>query len=251
MRIGSFGYDVHGEGPPLLLLHGFSFDRTLWDDNIAALASHARVIRLDFRGVGESPLASFSIDDLADDAARLLDLLGVPMAYVAGLSMGGYAALAFAARHAVRLSGLILADTRAGADSVEVKRKRDAGIAQIRHQGPEAYATAVLPRLLSSLAPTEMRERALRMSIQAPESMIAALTAMRERPDRQSDLKNICCPALIVVGSEDVITPPDEAAAMARAIPGAELVTIAGAGHLSNLEAPDEFNRALIDFVVR
>src|SRR5262245_41530830 len=116
-------YDVRGEGPVLLLLHAFPFDRRIWTDNAASFSAQLRVVSFDFPGAGESPLSGApSIADLADDAVALLDGLGMPMATVCGLSMGGYVALAMAERHPARLAGLILADTRAGADSPEGKQ---------------------------------------------------------------------------------------------------------------------------------
>ncbi|HZS42215.1 MAG TPA: alpha/beta fold hydrolase [Polyangia bacterium] len=246
------GYETHGDGPALLLLHAFPLDRRMWSETARALAGRERVIALDFRGFGESALGAepVTLEALADDAARLLDALGVPMATVLGLSLGGYVALAFAARHPARLGRLVLADTRAGADSPDGKGARDEGIAKVRAHGAAAFVEPMPARLLSPRASETLRAevRALGAS-QAPEAIAAALAAMRDRPDRSAELARIDCPTLVLVGADDALTPPAEARALAAAIRGARLVEIGAAGHLSNLEAPAAFHDALTQFL--
>jgi pimeloyl-ACP methyl ester carboxylesterase len=245
-------YEIVGHGPALLLLHAFPLDRRMWRETAASLADRYRVISFDFRGFGESPMGDgpASLERWADDAAALLDTAGVPIASVAGLSMGGYVALAFAARHPARLGALVLGDTRAGADSPEGKKGRDDGIALVRSRGAAAFVDPMPGRLLSARASEELKRRVRELGgSQAPEAIAGALAAMRDRPDRTGELGAIACPALVMVGSDDALTPPAEARAMARAIPGCKLVELAGAGHLANLEAPDAFTRALGDFL--
>lgn len=252
-RIGDrdLGYQVTGEGPALLLLHAFPFDRRLWSEVTPRLAERFRVIAMDARGFGEStPPDPFSIADLADDAALLLDALGVPMAAVAGVSMGGYAALAFAARHPARLAALALVDTRSTADSPQGRIGRDQGIALVRAEGAAVYAASMVDQLLSAHAPPPVRTFAHQLaSSEPPEAIAGALLAMRERPDRTSELGAIACPTLVVVGSEDAVTPPSDARALQAAIPGARLVEIAGSGHLVPLEAPAAFTAELMLFL--
>jgi pimeloyl-ACP methyl ester carboxylesterase len=186
---------------------------------------------------------------MADDVAALLDELGVPMAAVGGLSMGGYVALAFARRHPARLSALILADTRAAADSEAARQAREDGIAKVLAGGTSEFLDGIPFRLLSGKADDALRRRVRGLAEQRPEGIIAALAAMRDRPDRTAELGELRCPTLVVAGAEDSVTPPSEAQAMARAIPGARYVDIPGAGHLSNLEAPEAFDAAVNSFL--
>ncbi len=245
-RAAGIGFVDVGSGAPLVLLHAFPLDRRMWWATASALAARRRVICPDLRGFGESPLgAPYSIADLADDVARLMDALGLSRATVGGLSMGGYVALAFAGRHGARLEGLILADTRAAADSPEARRGRDEAIALVEATGVDAYLERLIPRLLSPGASDALRAEVQTLGRQSPDAVLAGLVAMRDRPDRRGELPLIACPTLVIVGAEDALTPPAEAAAMAAAIPGARLVELPGAGHLSCLEAPGAFAAAL------
>lgn len=222
----------------------------MWDDNVAQLAEKFRVVRFSFRGAGASPLdGNFSIDDLADDALRVLDGLKIPLAAIVGLSMGGYVALAFARRHAARMSALVLVDTKAAADSDAAKAMRDQGVQLIEQYGARAFAATVPERLLAPSANAVLRERVREMAVQPDAGMITALKAMRARPDRTRELSLIRCPTLCVVGENDILTPPEEAHAMAARIPGARVHVIPHVGHMSNLEAPTEFNTVLLDFL--
>ena len=244
------GYDDRGEGPATVLLHPFPLTRTTWAGIADALAARRRVIAVDARGFGESPAqGSFAIADLADDVAALLAERGIDKATLLGMSMGGYAALAFAQRHPARLEALILADTRAAADSDAGRAGRDTAIAQIRGEGPVAYLAASLPRLLSPQATpalvTFLRARAETRAA----SLIAGLEALRGRPDRSQELGAIRCPTLVLCGDAEQVIPSAEMKAMADAIPGARFTALAGAGHLSHLEAPGPFERAVSSFL--
>jgi pimeloyl-ACP methyl ester carboxylesterase len=244
------GYDDRGSGAAVALLHAFPLARDTWDGLAGALAAGRRVIAVDARGFGETPLAGpWSIADLADDLAALLTALGVARATVLGMSMGGYAALAFADRHPDRLAGLVLADTRAAADSAETRAARATAIALIRREGPDAYLAGSLTRLLAPSAPGSVvagvRARA---ETRAP-SLIAGLEAMRDRPDRSAELAAIGCPTLVVCGELDQVTPAAEMRRMAEAIAGARFATIAGAGHLAHIEAPGAFTGAVTAFL--
>jgi 3-oxoadipate enol-lactonase len=239
---GELAYETVGAGRPLVLLHAFPFDRRIWK----GLAVPGRMLILpDLRGFGESPLRPFLLADLADDVASLLDALGLARAAVGGMSMGGYVALAFARRHRGRTEGLLLADTKAGPDTPEARQGRDEAIALVRTAGVSAYLEKQLPRLLSPSASEAVRERARALGNQPVAAVINGLEAMRDRPDRRPELADITCPTSITVGAADPLTPPGEARAMAAAIPGARVVEIPGAGHLSNLEAPEAFAAAV------
>jgi pimeloyl-ACP methyl ester carboxylesterase len=247
------GYeDRGGGGAPVVLLHPFPLSRGSWNGLADALAAHHRVIAVDARGFGESPLAApYAIADLADDLAALLAELDVERATVLGMSMGGYTALAFAARHPDRLAALVLADTRAAADSAETRTARAAAIDLIRQAGPEAYLVASLPRLLSPGAPTALATSLRARAETRAASLVAGLEALRDRPDRTGELGAIRCPSLLVCGESDQVTPAAEMRRMAEAIPGSTFALVPEAGHLAQIEAPDAFERALAPFLSR
>jgi pimeloyl-ACP methyl ester carboxylesterase len=252
-RIGdrAFAYECYGSGKPLVLVHAFPFDGRMWRGTAQALSRSCRVIVPDMRGFGDSALGSGdpSIADMADDVAILMDSLGLQRATVGGLSMGGYVALAFAARHRARLERLILADTRAAADSDKARAGRADTLAFVEREGVAALVERQLAVLLSPAANEAIRQEVRELGVQSVASVCAAIRALRDRPDRQGELAAIDCPTLVVVGTDDSISPPAEVAAMAAAIPGARLTEIAGAGHLSNLEKPAEFVAAIADFM--
>jgi 3-oxoadipate enol-lactonase len=252
VSIGSrqFAYESVGSGPALVLVHAFPFDSRMWRKTAAVLAGQRRVITPDMRGFGLSDLASdgFSIADMADDVAALLDALGLPAATVGGMSMGGYVALAFARRHRDRLQSLVLADTKAASDTPEARQGRQAAITLVETQGVAALLEKQIPRLLSASASESLRAEVRALGAQPPNAVIAAIRALRDRPDRTAELPKIAVPTLVVVGAEDALAPPGEARTMAAAIPNARVVEIPGAGHLSNLENPDAFAAALAGF---
>lgn len=247
--------DVTGAGPALLLLHAFPLGLAMWDEQVRALAEGHQVVRFDARGFGGSPPGDglLTMERIADDAVGVLDRLGVPSAVVGGLSMGGYAALALARRHPDRIRALVLADTRAGADSPEAKATRAAHAEQVRREGARAIADAVLPKLLGA---TSLRERPdlvarVRSLIEAnpPRGIADALAGLAARADSTPTLREIRVPTLVVVGDEDGITPLAEAEALQRGIPGSRLTVVPRAGHLSNMENPAEFNRQVQSFL--
>jgi 3-oxoadipate enol-lactonase len=245
-------YDDDGQGVPCILLHAFPLDRRMFAGLPGRLGPRARVIAPDLRGFGGSELdGPYSIADLADDVTRLMDHLRLDRAVVGGVSMGGYVALAFAARHPRRLAGLVLADTKASPDTAEARAARDEAAALVRSQGVPAYVDKQLPRLLSASAPDDLRAQVRELCGQTPDAVVAGLAALRDRPDRGDELAQIDRPTLVVVGTDDVVTPPTEAAAMATAIRKAVLVEIPDAGHLANLEQPTPFCQALSGFLAR
>lgn len=249
-------YDDHGSGLPLLLIHGYPLSRKLWAPQVAGLASAARVIAPDLRGFGESdaPEGPYTVDQLADDCAALLDDLGLrEPVVVGGLSMGGYIALAFWRRHAARVAGLILAATRAGADSEAGKAGRDTAAATAREKGSDAIIEGMLPKMLAPSAYTERPDvvaEARRIMDGAPvPGIIGALLAMRDRPDSTALLAEITQPVLVIHGADDALIPPSEAEAMHRALPRARLALVPNAGHLLNLEQPARFNAEVRIFI--
>ena len=243
-----------GHGLPVVLLHAFPLNRTMWEPQIATLFGECRCIAPDLRGFGDSPKSGpWSMDRFADDVAALLDALQIEKAVIAGLSMGGYVSLAMWRRHRARVRALVLADTRAAADTDEGKQKRDELIALARREGPSAVAnrqiTGLIGRSTREKQPELVNQIRTMMAGESVEGIVGALQAMRERPDSTDLLAGIDVPTLVIVGEEDVVTPVKEARAMAAAIRGCRLEVIPEAGHLSNLERPAAFNAALSDFV--
>jgi pimeloyl-ACP methyl ester carboxylesterase len=248
-------YSDNGGGMSLVFLHAFPLNRTMWGPQEKQLSRRFRIVTVDLRGHGESdaPLWHYSLEQYADDVNGLLDHLAIERAVLIGLSMGGYVNFAFYRKYARRVRALVLADTRAAADSAEARTGRF-NLAQTAYRkGAEAVAETMLPKLLgaTSIAKRPGIVRQVRHMIETCEvsGIVVDSVAMAERPDSMSLLALITCPTLVLVGEEDATTPPSEAGLMAQAIPGARLSIIPGAGHLSSLEQPDLFNREVEQFV--
>ena len=247
-------YDEAGSGTPLLLVHGWPHDRTLWAGQLGGLPTYARVIAPDLRGFGGSTVGGpYSIDQHADDLAALLKSLGIASVVLCGLSMGGYIAFSMLRRHRALIRGLVLADTRATADTDEIRANRMRMISVIESEGMEVLATR---QIQSSLAPSTLERRpqlveSVRRMIAAtpPEGAIAALRAMAERPDSTSLLGTIDKPTLVVGGADDTITPPDVIRGLAAAIPGSRVEILEQGGHLCPLERPAAFNHVVSEFL--
>jgi pimeloyl-ACP methyl ester carboxylesterase len=248
-------YDDVGSGPPVVLLHGYPFNRSMWREQAESLSASNRVITPDLRGLGETSASAdaTTMYEMAEDVAALLDKLEIRRVITGGLSMGGYVALAFYRRFPLRVRALLLADTRPQADTEEARRSRAEQEKIILRDGMEAIADSFLTKVL---APATLSERAevvarVRRMITTtdPQGAVAALRAMAARPDHTDFLPTIFPPTLIMVGSQDKLTPPADAELMHREIRGARLHIIDGAAHLSNIERPAEFNRALADFL--
>ena len=248
-------YEVAGEGPPVVLLHGFPFNRSLWHEQIEALSSNHRVIAPDLRGFGESEVGPgpATMEEMAQDVAALMDHLHVNRAVLGGLSMGGYVSFAFCRLFPLRVGALILADTRPQADSDEARLNREQLAARALSEGMAAVADAMLPRLFAPQTHAEQPEVVARVRdmifATKPEGAAAALRGMAARRDHTYFLPEILAPTLIIVGSEDALAPPKDAELMHREIRGSRLEIIAGAGHVSNLEQPADFKRALTEFL--
>ncbi len=248
-------YSDVGAGSPIVFVHGFPLNRTMWRPQVEALSSGHRVVTIDLRGHGESdaPLWRYRVEEFADDVAAVLDHLGLAQVVLAGLSMGGYVAFAFARRHRGRLRGLVLADTRAPADTDEGRAGRFRMAQAAQTNGASAVADAMLPKLL---APISLQSRPelvshVRAMIETMRvSGIAGdLMAMADRPESVSLLPTLHCPTLVVVGEDDQATPVADARFMAERLPRARLAVIPQAGHLPNLEQPELFNRTLREFL--
>jgi len=252
---GPLAYDVRGEGPAVLFLHAFPLGLVMWDGEARALQATHRVIRFDCRGFGASPPGEglLTMERIADDAAALLERLGVGRAVVCGLSMGGYAAFAMVRRHADRLKGLVLADTRPGGDSEEGRQARATLAEKVGREGAVAAADAFLPKLLGETTHRERPEVVARVRDiileTSPRGIMDALAGLAARADSTPTLREIRIPTLIVCGVEDTLTPVSDSRVMNDAIPASRLEVLAGAGHLANLENPAAFQGALLTFL--
>jgi len=251
----ALGYDDVGTGIPVLFLHGFPHDRSLWSPQLGALAAPARTVCMDLRGFGESAAGERAgVDGYADDAAALLDDLGIDRAVITGLSMGGYATLAFWRRHRARVRALVLCDTRATADTDAARDARRAMQALAEERGSMAVANEMIAGMVGKTTREkhpELVDALHRMMSLAPvRGVTDALDALMTRPDSTATLATIDVPTLIIVGEEDVLTPVKDARAMHLAIAGSRLEVIAGAGHVSNAERPATFNHVLSEFLV-
>lgn len=249
-------YQDVGSGRAVLFVHGFPLDHTLWTYELEVLRDDFRLIAPDLRGHGKSEVTpgSYTMDQLADDLYALLEQLNVRQVVLAGLSMGGYVALAFWRRYSHVVRALILADTRAAADTPEDREGRYAMIQRVEVEGTEAIVDDMLPKLLSPFTlenRPEVVAKARHMMANTPAGgVVGALRGMAQRPDSTPALATIAVPTLIAVGEDDIITPPSEAETMQREIvtagqaPDVVLARIPQAGHLAPLENPAAFNQA-------
>ena len=249
-------YDNAGSGPAVLLLHGFPFDRSMWREQIDFLSFHGfRAIAPDLRGLGETRTTGqvSTMDDMARDVVALMGVLKIDQAVICGLSMGGYVAFEFAQLFPERVLGLVLAGTRAPADNGQEKQAREQQAQKILTEGMNGIAEATLPKLLAPRTLSEKSEvvaRVREMILRSdPCGAAAAQRGMAERRDYTSDLPNMSLPTLIVVGREDPIRPVTDAEFMHRLIRNSSLEIIEDAAHMTNLEQPGTFNRALSAFL--
>lgn len=252
------GSGAGGRGPVLVLVHGFPFAADSWAADATALCDEMRVIAPSMRGFGstEATADAMTIESMADDVAAVLDALGVAVpVVVGGLSMGGYVALAFARRAPQRVRALLLADTRAEPDSDEARANREKAIAQVERGELETFVEGLLDTILapstrSSRPDVVARIRAMAVAADG-KAVVAALRALRDRPDARPGLAAIDVPVAVVVGERDALTPPEVSRTMAAAIPKglAKVHVIPDAGHLSNLERPEELRAIVRGFV--
>ena len=249
-----------GAGWPVVLLHAFPLSSRMWDPQLARVPGGYRFIAPDLRGFGRSDLARpgsmpspMSVDAYARDVGALMDGLELDSAVVVGLSLGGYVAFAMYRQLSARFAGLVLADTRAEADTPQGRDGRLHLRRDLRAQGPPAVADQMIPALLSERARGDQADLVADVRAMIEENdaagIDAGISALMDRPDSTPDLPAIACATLILVGERDTVTPRHSAEGMQSAIPRATLVVVPGAGHLSNLEQPDVFSTAVADFL--
>ncbi len=241
----------------LVLLHAFPIGANLWEPQMRSIPAGWRLITPDLRGFGGSTeldsLSALSVSDYADDVVDLLQELGVTGAVIGGCSMGGYAALALYQAAPELFEGLLLANTRAGADSPESRANRRNMLALVDREGASGVARDMIPKLLGKTT-HETRpdvEATVRRLIkqQSPIAVRSAIHRMMHRSDSTPLLAQVSVPTLVITGAEDEMIPVEESRRIASAVRGAKLVIIPGAGHLANLEQPEAFNAALTGFL--
>jgi 3-oxoadipate enol-lactonase len=230
----------------LLLIHAFPLDARMWEPQLTAFGPRLPVVAPHLPGFGGTPGPPvLTMAAAAEACLAALDEAEVDTAVVCGLSMGGYVAFEIWRAARPRVAALVLANTRAEPDAPEGAAGRRALAERLRTEGSDFFV-AEPPPLLSDGATEELRERVRRMiADQTPEAIAAAALGLAERPDSVPDLTGIDVPTLVITGTEDKLIPPDVTAGIAAGVPGAELVRIEGAGHLTNLEAPAAFDTAL------
>lgn len=245
-----------GKGRPVVLLHGYPFDKSMWSAQLEAItAAGFRAVAPDLRGLGENKSSSevATMDDMARDTAALLDHLGVEQAFICGLSMGGYVAFEFMHLFPSRVRGLVLAGTRAPADNEQEKAGREQQVQTMLRAGMVPISIATLPKLLAPRTLAEKpdvvkRVRAM-ITRSDPKGAAAAQRGMAARRDYTEDLSKIDEPTLVIVGREDSIRPVADAEFMHRGIRNSQLVVIEDAAHLTNMEQPAIFDGVLIEFL--
>jgi len=241
-----------GSGSLAVFLHGFALDSRMWLNQLPRLSDHRWCVAPDLRAHGESDPAVDPVHSpelMAGDVAELIVGLGAHVADVIGFSMGGYVALALLERHPALVRSVVLADTKATADSEEARKGRDAGIVTLLGGGRTAYAEGLIPKFVSADADAHVVGAVRTMIESTPyETLVADLRGMRDRPDRTHVLEALAVPCLAIVGEHDVLTPPADAAWIADHAPGTTVVEISGAGHMSPMERPAAVSDAIRAF---
>ena len=249
-------FEEHGSGSPVVLLHAFPLSKKMWSENIESIVDLGfRLILPDLRGFGNSPDFSekITIEAMARDVDELLNFLKIEKAIIGGLSMGGYVAFNLYRLSPQKFAGLILCDTNAAADTEEKRNLRFKLIEKIESQGTQALIENMLPNLIGEYTKTRNRELIARLKIMfaetKPEAAISALRAMAERQDQAAILEKINIPTVLIFGEEDQVTNLQTARSLHAQIKNSVFYTIKNAGHYSNMEQPEQFNKILISFL--
>jgi len=246
-----------GHGPAIVLVHAFPFNSEMWKHQVESLAGTMYVITYDLPGFGNNSARPVFTDmeQCADQLIGILDEEQISSCILAGCSMGGYIAMAVLRKFPERLRGLILANTRAGADSEEARQNRLRQSHEVRGNGMNPLIEEMLPKLISenSRTPKAGLEQEVRsmMESSSPEGTIGMLNAMSSRVDSSDTLSSARIPACVIVGQNDVLTPPQEARILSDLLPDSELHIVSGSGHLTNMENPEVFNSIVANFCTR
>ncbi|MEO7274742.1 MAG: alpha/beta hydrolase [Vicinamibacterales bacterium] len=242
-----------GAGWPVLLIHAFPLSADMWRPQLEAVPQGWRYVAPDLRGFGRSPAGPTppGVDDYAADVEAVLDALEIETATIGGLSMGGYVTFALHRRAPERFTSLVLADTKAEADTADGRDARRKMSALVNERGVGAVADSMLPKLLSEQSRTSELPGVVRALIEgnSVQGVDHAIQALMTRPDSTGDLATLRLPVLVIVGEEDALTPRADSERIVAATERSQLVVVPGAGHLSNLEAPAAFSTALANFL--
>jgi 3-oxoadipate enol-lactonase len=232
----ALAYERMGKGKPLMLIHGYPLDHTSWNEAASLLENDFDVILPDLRGFGQSTTIEtpYSMSDMADDLAGLLDHLEIEKVALAGHSMGGYVALAFAKKYPQRVSGLGLVSSQAAADSPEGKDRRYQAAADVAQKGVGVVAEAMPPKLSADVRVQTFVRTVIEQ--QSPSAVIGALKAMAEREDQMSHIPSVAFPVVLIHGDADVLIPIDRAKEIKAVLPSARLIELQGAGHMPMME---------------
>jgi len=258
LRLPGFSmfYEVIGHGIPLLLIHAFPLNRFMWETQKSILSDEAQLIIPDMRGFGKSDYqtGAYQMEVLADDCMGLLEaVVGDQPAVIGGLSMGGYVTLSFYRKYPHKVAGLILAGTRASADTPDGKLNRELAVKKTQEMGVEALVSGMLPKMMAPKTYTTNPELVLEveqiMMSASVEGVMGALLGMKDRVDSMDLLANIDVPTIIMHGNDDQLIPIQAAEDMHNAIQNSRLLIIPEAGHLLNLEQPQVFNQTVREFL--
>jgi 3-oxoadipate enol-lactonase len=252
----TISFDDFGKGEiPIIFIHGFPFDKSSWQPQIAFLKKTHRVIAYDIRGFGASISNGEpeSIGLFSNDLIKFMDALAIKKAIVCGLSMGGYILLNAVHRFSDRFEAIILSDTQCIADTEAAKEKRSQAITQIEAEGLQGFTEGFIKNVFcqNSLENKQDLVETIKNVIlkTSQRTVVGTLAALAQRSEMCASLNGITVPTLIICGKEDIVTPPIQAEFMFGKILNSRLQIIENAGHLSNLEQPDEFNKHLVDFI--
>ncbi|AJS60131.1 alpha/beta fold hydrolase [Paenibacillus sp. IHBB 10380] len=246
-------YVEQGQGEPIVLLHGYCGSSEYWEKVAPILSAKYRCIMPDLRGHGRSdaPMGAYTIEQMADDLLNLLDELNIPKVTLLGHSLGGYITLSFAQRYASRLDGFSLIHSTTYPDSDEGKEKRMNAVSTIQNEGITAFVDSLVPNLFAPdhvLSSPELVERVKEIGYKTPPQGASGVAmAMRERPDRRDVLSATVLPVLLVAGEQDGVITPDKIFTVDH--PNVTQVTIAGAGHMSMLETPEELADIIMSYL--
>ncbi len=250
-------YEDCGSGPPLLLLHGFSLDHSMWAAQMEELQRSYRLIAPDLRGLGktEAPSEPFSLETMADDAAGLLEAIDISAAAVAGFSLGGYTLLQLLARHPLKIRAAAFVSTQAGADTVEAREPRLRIARLVVDEGMEPFASAFIPQLFDpaylAAHPREIAHTQSVIESQRPNSIALVLDAMRQRPDMRFYLKDFTQPAAVIGGLADALVPAQSMRDLHEGLPDCTIDLLEGVGHMSPVEAPEQVSFQLDQLMQR
>ena len=245
----NIAYERRGRSEPLILIHGYPLDSTTWNEVAPLLESDFDLIIPDLRGMGQSDAVdkTYTVADLASDIAGLLDHLKIQKAFIAGHSMGGYVALAFAHAYPSRMRGLGMISSQVLADSPERREGRYKAAADVAEKGIGVVVDSMTRKLSADVRIQSFVREVIQR--QKPAGIIGSLKAMAERDDSSELFKSFKFPVVIVHGDADALIPVERGREMKAALPSAHYAELKGAGHLPMMESPKEVAEALQFFV--